>query len=84
MTETEPHKTGCRFPAAASASGFQGCHADIERFTVVPGHPVRWIRGELFGVSLELVHVIERVGPAELAGVDEAHEEIPGVGAVLA
>jgi hypothetical protein len=33
-------------------------------------------------VTLKLGQVIERIGPAEFAGVDQAHEHIPDVGAM--
>ena len=33
-------------------------------------------------MTLKLGQVIERIGPAEFAGVDQAHEHIPDVGAM--
>ena len=33
-------------------------------------------------MTLKLGQVIERIGPAEFAGVDQAHEDVPDVGAM--
>jgi hypothetical protein len=33
-------------------------------------------------VSLKLGHVVERIGPTELAGVDQAHKNVTDVGTV--
>ena len=40
------------------------------------------IRGCLVRVTLQLGQVIERVGPAQFARVDQAHEQVADVGAV--
>jgi hypothetical protein len=44
---------------------------------VVPGGPIRRSACYLVRVSLELGEVIERVGAAPFAGVDQAHVQIP-------
>ncbi len=46
-------------------------------FPEVPGHPGLRGLGDLIGVVLRLGEVVEGIGTAELAGVDQAHEEIP-------
>ena len=38
------------------------------------------VRGELIGVALKLGQVVEGIGPAELAGVNQAHEDIAELG----
>ena len=53
------------------------------RLPVIPGHPALGIPAQFARVPFEFGHVIERVGPAELARVDQAHEDVADVGAIL-
>src|SRR5579871_6046794 len=50
---------------------------------VVPGHPQLRSDRNLLDVPLQLGQVIERVGVVQLAGVDQAHEQVADAGAVL-
>ena len=43
-------------------------------FPVVPRHPVLRLRGQFARVAFKLREIIERIGSAQLAGVDQAHE----------
>ncbi len=47
-----------------------------QRGAIVPRHPACWLRGQLSCVLLQLGQVVEGVHPAQLAGVDQAHEQI--------
>ena len=53
-----------------------------QRFAVVPGHPLRWVLLQLLGVPLQLCQIVERIGPVQLTGMDQAHEQIADSGAV--
>src|SRR5262245_12237924 len=63
-----------------------GCSPTRQRsrhhFAVVPRHPELGAGRELVSVSLQLGQVVERVGPVQLAGVDQAHEQVANAGAV--
>ena len=50
--------------------------------TLVPRHPLSGVRGEFAGVPLQFGQIVERVGPAQLAGMNEAHEQIAHLSAV--
>src|SRR5262245_1239317 len=54
-----------------------------QRFAVVPGHPPRGAGRDLVGVPLQLGQVVERVGLVQLAGVDQAQEQVADAGPVL-
>ena len=54
-----------------------------EGLAVVPGHPVGRLGRELIGVAVEFGEVVEGVGAAEGAGVDQTHEEVAHLGPVL-
>ena len=43
---------------------------------VIPGHPGLRLRRQLSGVPLQGREVIEWIDPAQLAGVDQAHEHV--------
>ena len=66
-------------------SGFAGQPVgDLrQRLAVVPRQPLARIFGQRFGVALQRAEVIEGIGPGELRGVDQTHEDIPDPGAVL-
>ena len=53
-----------------------------ESLAKVPWHPLRGAQGEFPGMALQLDQVVERVDAAQLAGVDQAHEQIADLGAV--
>jgi len=57
--------------------------AGFERAEVVPRHPVGGGGGQLARVLLQFGEVVERIGAVELAGVDEAHEQVADAGAVF-
>jgi hypothetical protein len=50
---------------------------------VVPGHPTGRVGGDLWGVSLQFRQVVEWIGSAEFAGVNEAHVDVGDVGPVF-
>jgi len=54
----------------------------FQGLAIVPGHPVSGVHGEFRGVAIQLGEVIEGIGPAEFAGVDQAHEDIPDMGSM--
>jgi hypothetical protein len=41
-----------------------------------PGHPLRRRLLQLLGVPLQLIQIVERIGSIQLAGVNQAHEQI--------
>src|SRR5580704_5758041 len=47
-----------------------------QSLAIVPRHPFRGPGGQLPGVALQLDQVVEGVGSTQLAGVDQAHEQI--------
>ena len=47
-----------------------------QSFAIVPRHPFRRPGGQFLGMALQLDQVVERVDAAQLAGVDQAHEQI--------
>src|SRR3954470_5869849 len=51
-------------------------------FAVVPRHPEPGAGRKLVSVSPQLGQVVERVGTVQLAGVDQAHEQVADGGAV--
>jgi len=56
--------------------------AGLSLFQIVPGHPCRRIRRQFTGVPLKLGEVVKRICAREFTSVDQAHEQIPGFGAV--
>jgi len=54
-----------------------------ERVAVVPGHPLPRLRFELGWVALELDEVVEGIDLGQFGGVDQAHEQVADIGAVL-
>jgi hypothetical protein len=46
------------------------------------GHPVLRIRGQILRVAFKLRQVVERIGPAQLARMDQAHKDVAYVRAV--
>jgi len=54
-----------------------------QRLTVIPGHPVLRPMDELLSVLLHLGQIVEGIGRAELAAVDEAYEEVAHAGTVF-
>ena len=61
---------------ASWASGSLKC------LPVVPRHPVGRIGRHFRGVALQFGEVVEGVGAAQFAGVDQAHEKIADLGAI--
>ena len=47
-----------------------------QRLAVVPGHPLRRVLLQLLGMPLQLGEVVERIDAVQLAGVDQAHEQV--------
>jgi hypothetical protein len=68
---------GCAVVYAFAASRFPG-----ELVAIIPRHPLLRTAGHQLAVFLQRGQV-EGIGIAELAGVDEAHEQVANVGAVL-
>ena len=64
-------------------SGRLTCTGLLQGLPVVPGHPRCWILRQLSRVFLQLREVVERIGVIQFAGMDQAHEQIPHLGAVL-
>src|SRR5580698_5897654 len=54
----------------------QECASPRQRRAVVPGHPIRRRLFQLLGVPLQLIQIVERIGAVQLAGVNQAHEQI--------
>jgi len=54
----------------------------MKGLVVIPRHPRRRILGQFDAVFLHLGEVVEGIGMAQLAGVDQAHEQIAHLGAV--
>jgi hypothetical protein len=52
-------------------------------FPVIPRHPLLRTAGHQLAVFLQRGQVVEGIGIAELARVDEAHEEVANVSPVL-
>lgn len=52
-------------------------------FSVIPRHPLLRTAGHQLAVFLQRVQVMEGIGIAELARVDEAHEHVANVSPVL-
>ena len=44
---------------------------------VVAGHPLGRASYQLLSVTLQFCQVVERVSAAQLAGVNQAHEQVP-------
>ena len=57
-------------------AGFIILQRVCQRLAVVPRHPLRWVGRQFLGVPLQLGQIVERVGAAQLAGVDQAHEQV--------
>ena len=51
----------------------------VEHLAVVPGHPAAGICGRIIGMAFQFGEVVEGVGLAEFAGVNEAHENVAHV-----
>src|SRR5438046_8342094 len=68
---------------ARSTRCLAGRHTTFEGVSIVPGHPLCRASEQLSAMFLQLGQVVESVGAAELAGVDETHEQIAHAGAVL-
>ena len=47
-----------------------------QSLAIVPWHPFRGAGGQFPGVALQLDQIVEGVGATQLAGVDQAHEQI--------
>ena len=47
-----------------------------QSFAIVPRHPFRRPGGQFLGMALQLDQVVEGVRATQLAGVDQAHEQI--------
>ena len=53
------------------------------RLEVIPGEPLSGVFEQLRGVLLKGSQVVERVDLVELAGMNEAHEEVPDVSSMF-
>ena len=49
---------------------------------VIPGHPAIWRFCNFGCVQLRLVQVLERIGPIQLAGVDQTHLHVADASSV--
>src|SRR3974390_321996 len=54
-----------------------------ELVAIVPRHPLLRTSSHRLAVFLQCGQVVEGIGITELAGVDEAHEQVPNMGTVL-
>ena len=50
--------------------------------SIIPGHPRRWIVFQFARVPLDLNQVVESIDACKLAGMNQAHEQIPYFGTV--
>ena len=68
-----------------SQSGGVGARGLVlrESLGAVPGQPLLGVACDGLAVALHGHEVVERVGGAQLCGVDQAHEDVANVGAVL-
>ena len=57
--------------------------AGTERLAHFDRQPTLWVRSQLIGVAFKFSQVVERIGPTELAGVDEAHKYVANTGTVF-
>jgi len=55
----------------------------LQGLPVVPRHPPHRVLGQLLWVFLQFGEVIERIGVVQFAAVDQTHEQIAHLGAVL-
>ena len=53
-----------------------------QRVAIIPGHPDSGMHRQFCGVPLQLDQIFKRVGIAQLAGMDQAHEQIADRGPV--
>jgi hypothetical protein len=67
----------------ASLSGILARTSLMKGLAVIPRHPGRRILGQLFGVFLQFDEVFEGIGVVQFAGMDQAHEQISHLRAVL-
>ena len=79
MTEEYPFRPG---RIQFTLGGIQEGAGPRQRRTVVPGHPLRRRLLQFFRVPLQLVQIVERIGAIQLAGVDQAHEQIADTGSI--
>src|SRR5437016_13767147 len=68
---------------ARSTRCLAGRHTTFEGVSIVPGHPLCRASEQLSAMFLQPGQVVESVRAAELAGVDEAHEQVAHPRAVL-
>ncbi len=54
----------------------------LQRLAVVSGHPFRRVLFQLFGLPLQLGEVVKGISSVQLAGMDQAHEQVTDFGAV--
>ena len=64
-------------------SGRLTCTRLLQGLPVVPRHPGRRMLGQLLGVFLQFDEVVEGIDAIQFTGVDQAHEQIAHLGAVL-
>src|SRR5437870_9260119 len=65
------------FPARRDSSYYAAAGMASQRLAVIPGHPLRWVSLQLLGVPLQLGEVVEGIDAVELAGVNQAHVQVP-------
>ena len=76
-------RTDNRLRKTGENAGPRSFGGGATRSTIVPGHPVLRTGSQGRGVSLEFGQVVERIGAAELAGIDQTHEGIADEGTVF-
>jgi len=76
----------CRFgpPGRGLSWVSSSCHDPLQRLAIVPWHPLRGTGRQLLGVALQFGQVVEGVGAAQLAGVNQALTRRSQVGAEFA
>ncbi len=59
-----------------------GAGGSLKGLPVVPRHPLARTGCHLRGVALQFGEIVEGIGAAQFAGVDQAHEKIADLGAI--
>ena len=67
-------RSGCRW--ILQGRGIAGNPDSRQSLAIVPRHLFRGAGGQFPGVALQLDQVVEGVSSTQLAGVDQAHEQI--------
>jgi hypothetical protein len=76
-------KKGWRQLKYSENRGLSGGVIDRDGGFKIPWEPMEWIVFDLTLMTHQRTEILKGVGPAGLAGLDQAHEQIPDPGAVL-